>query len=66
MQLLIRLANNLADMKALRSQLINNGFKKYVAIPWDDHSNGSKDTVLHGPSTWLYSLCTFLRETILK
>lgn len=46
------LANNPADIKALRNQLINNGLIEYVDIPWDNHSNGSKDAV----SAWTVNL----------
>lgn len=45
MQLLIMLANHPADIKVLRNELINNGLMEYVAIPWDNHSSGSKEDV---------------------
>jgi cytoskeletal protein RodZ len=52
MQLLIMLANHPADVKVLRNELINNGLMEYVAIPWDNHSNGSKEDV----SAWTVNL----------
>ncbi|KIL95670.1 hypothetical protein FAVG1_00408 [Fusarium avenaceum] len=44
--------NHPADVKVLRNELINNGLMEYVAIPWDNHSSGSKEDV----SAWTVNL----------
>ncbi|KAI6767670.1 hypothetical protein HG530_005679 [Fusarium avenaceum] len=41
-----------ADVKVLRNELINNGLMEYVAIPWDNHSSGSKEHI----SAWTVNL----------